>query len=213
MVAPDVFALVSDNRRRAAALFEGLVEAQWRAPSLCAGWTVRDVAGHLVVPFEVSTPSLLLEILRGRGSVARAMDRVSRRAARAPTEHFAASLREHADVRFTPPGLGPEAPLADTSIHLSDVARPLGLDAAVPATSWRIVLDFLASSSARRAFVPAGHADGLTWTTTDQAWTSGDGPEIRGRSEAVALALTGRSVVLDELEGPGVDVLRARVGA
>ena len=213
MSDPDVFALVADNRRRIVTLLEGLDAGQWAAPSLCAGWTVRDVAGHLVVPFQVSVPAMALEILRSRGSIDRAMDRMAKKTAREPTADLVGALRDHADSRFTPPMLGPEAPLSDTSIHLSDMARPLGIDLTIPPTLWRVVLDFLASPTARRAFVPTGRIAGLAFATTDQDWSAGEGDEVRGTSEAVALALAGRPVVLDELEGPGVGVLRERLVA
>lgn len=211
MSDPDLPALVADNRRRAVALFEGLDAAQWAAPSLCAGWTVRDVAAHLVVPFEVSVPALLLEVVKARGSFERAMDRVSRRVGERPTAEIVEVLRAHVDSRFTPPGQGPEAPLADTAVHLRDVARPLRLDLTLPPTIWRLVLDYFMTSRSRRAFVPAARVAGLSFTATDQQWSGGVGQEVRGPSEALALALAGRRVVLDELSGRGLDRLRERL--
>jgi hypothetical protein len=56
----EVFALTAVERRRAADLFAGLSGAQWATPSLCAEWTVRDVAGHLIGPFCVSVPRFML---------------------------------------------------------------------------------------------------------------------------------------------------------
>lgn len=44
-------------------------------------------------------------------------------------------------------------------------------------------------------------------------WSHGEGPEVRGPGEAILLALTGRAVVLDELEGEGVVVLKERMAA
>ena len=41
----DVFALTAAERRRAADTFAGLNDDQWDERSLCAEWTVRDVAG------------------------------------------------------------------------------------------------------------------------------------------------------------------------
>lgn len=55
----DVFALTAAERRRAADMFAGLSDDQWAARSLCAEWTVRDVAGHLIGPFCVSVPRFL----------------------------------------------------------------------------------------------------------------------------------------------------------
>ncbi len=56
----DVFALTAVERRRAADMFAGLSDDQWGARSLCAEWTARDMAGHLVGPFCVSLPRFLL---------------------------------------------------------------------------------------------------------------------------------------------------------
>jgi uncharacterized protein (TIGR03083 family) len=44
------------------------------------------------------------------------------------------------------------------------------------------------------------------------AWSRGAGPVVAGTAEALMLAMTGRGVVLDELTGPGVAVLRGRLG-
>jgi hypothetical protein len=39
---------------------------------------------------------------------------------------------------------------------------------------------------------------------------AGEGPEVQGPSESILMAITGRAVALDELSGPGVEVLRQR---
>jgi hypothetical protein len=104
-------------------------------------------------------------------------------------------------------------PMADSCIHLRDAARPLGLDVTPPSVDWRIVLDFLVSPTARRGFVPKGRLDGLRFHATDLDWRSGDGAEVTGPGEALALAMTGRPVALADLEGDGVPVLRHRLAA
>src|SRR5260221_8898425 len=35
---------------------EGLTDEQWATPSLCTGWTVRDVVGHLISTAKVTPP-------------------------------------------------------------------------------------------------------------------------------------------------------------
>ena len=45
-----------------------------------------------------------------------------------------------------------------------------------------------------------------------QKWAQGQGPEITGPSEALALAIGGRAVALDDLAGPGLPVRRSRLG-
>jgi uncharacterized protein (TIGR03083 family) len=43
----DPFALLDDEAGRLDAFLSGLGESGWKRPSRCAGWTVRDVLGHL----------------------------------------------------------------------------------------------------------------------------------------------------------------------
>src|SRR5690606_9049743 len=60
---------------------------------------------------------------------------------------------------------------------------------------------------------PAGAvrpADGLRFVATDVSWSSGDGPEVSGPGEALALAMVGRTAALDDLTGEGVAELRRR---
>ena len=213
MDTDDIIRRTAANRRRAADLLDGLAPEQWATPSLCAGWTVRDLAGHMIMPVEVSIPRFLLTLVRARGSADRAVDLVSRRLARREPAEIVATLRAKADCGIQPPGVGALGPMSDGCIHLSDATRPLGLDTPVPLDDWRIVLDFLASKRARRGFVPAGRLTGLTLRATDQEWRSGDGPEIAGPSEALAIAMAGRPAALADLDGDGVALLRTRLSA
>lgn len=56
-----------------------------------------------------------------------------------------------------------------------------------------------------------GRADGLWFQAADQDWAQGQGPEVTGPSEALALAIGGRAAALDDLAGPGLPVLRSRL--
>ena len=58
---------------------------------------------------------------------------------------------------------------------------------------------------------PAGRLTGLTLRATDQEWRSGDGPEVAGPSEALAMAMAGRPAALADLDGDGVALLRSRL--
>lgn len=44
---------------------------------------------------------------------------------------------------------------------------------------------------------------GVRLVATDLDWTFGRGPEVRGRGEAIVMAVAGRRAVLPELTGPG----------
>lgn len=208
-----MFTFASANRLLAAEMFAGLTDAQWRTPSLCSGWTVREVLAHLVPPEGGYTVwGLATQVVRFRGDLDRMVDVTTREAAQQPTDALVAQLRARSGLRLAPPVVGPGGPMTDTAIHLRDAARPLGLDVDPPVEHWRPVLDFLVSKPATRGFIPAGRLRGLRLVATDQDWSYGEGLEVRGSSEAVAMAAAGRPVVLPELEaGPGVDLLASRL--
>lgn len=206
----DVWSLIAVERHRAADFVEHLTDAELAVPSLCGAWRVRDVAGHLTMPFEVGIPALLLGAARAGG-----LDRFSERRARelGAREPYllAETLRVHATTRFQPPGTGPGAPLTDLAVHLRDMARPLGLPTTASDDAWRGVLGFLVSRRARLGFVPRGRLDGLLLAATDLGWSHGAGAPVSGPAEAVALAVAGRSAALADLQGDGVEVLRGRL--
>lgn len=97
-------------------------------------------------------------------------------------------------------------PDAETVYQIATANRLLAADMFA-----RPVLDFLVSKPAAKGFIPRGRLSGLRFVATDQDWRHGDGPEIIGSSEAVAMAVSGRPAALDDLAGPGLDVLRRRI--
>ena len=112
-------------------------------------------------------------------------------------------LRRKADSRFTPPGLGPEAPLPDLLVHGADIRRPLGLARDVPEQRLRTALTFVTTARGGGP-VAKGRLDGSRFEATDVDWTHGSGPQVRGGAEDLLLAITGRTAVLDQLGGDGV---------
>ena len=208
-----LFALATANRLMAGDLFGSLTEDEWRTPSLCEGWTVREVLAHLVPPEGGHSPvRLLREVVRHRGDLHRMVDVTARRDARRPVAEPVRELRDRAATPLSAPVVGAHGPLADTAIHLRDAARPLGRDVGPEPAGWAPVLDFMVSGRRAGGFVPRGRLRGLRLVATDQEWASGEGEEVRGTSEALALAASGRPVVLPELTGPGVDALAERLG-
>lgn len=206
----DTFAEIADERRSLADLLSGLTSEQHRAQSLCSEWTVREVVGHLLVPLEVSTPRFMLAILACRGSFDRAHVRLARQQAQRPFNEMLEILRRKADNRFTPPGAGPEAPLTDLLVHGLDIRWPLPLVRSIPAERLQKSLTFLTTRTAI-GLLPKGALEGLRIEASDIDWVHGDGLQVRGDAEALLLAMTGRTVALDHLEGAGVATLRQRV--
>lgn len=99
--------------------------------------------------------------------------------------------------------------MTDGCVHLRDCARPLGLPADVSIQDWRMVLEWLPPGVP--GLVPRHRLDGLSLKATDQDWAWGSGAEVIGRSEALAMAMTGREVALTDLAGGGVSILRERI--
>jgi uncharacterized protein (TIGR03083 family) len=207
----DIHARTAANRRLLADFFDGLDEDQLQTRSLCDAWTVREVLGHLVMPLAGSLGGFLLQVVRARGSINRASEAVAGELARRPVTELTALLRDKADQHGRAPGVGPMGQMTDGCVHLRDCARPLGLPDDVGIDDWRMVLDWLPSGVP--GLVPKRRLTGLWLVATDQDWTWGVGEKITGPSEALAMAVSGRAVALDDLGGPGVSHLRHRLSA
>ncbi len=205
----DIHTRTAANRRSLADFFDKLDEAQLHAASLCDAWTVKEVLGHLVMPMAGSAGGFLLKLVRSGGSVNRASEATARELSRRPTNELTALLRDKADQHGAAPGVGPMGQMADGCVHLRDCARPLGLSDDVSTDDWRMVLDWLPKGVP--GLVPKRRIEGLSLLATDQDWAWGSGAELIGPSEALALAVSGRAVALDDLSGSGVDILRGRL--
>jgi hypothetical protein len=189
--------------------FDRLNESQLQTRNVCDAWSVREVLGHLVMPLTGGTGGFLVHLVRARGSLDRASEAIAKDLARRPVSELTALLRELAEQHGRAPGVGPMGQMADGCLHLRDCARPLGLRSDVTLDDWRMVLDWLPSGVP--GLVPKRRAAGLRLMAEDQDWSWGDGEGINGPSEALAMALAGRVVALDDLCGPGVHLLRTRL--
>jgi uncharacterized protein (TIGR03083 family) len=207
----DIHARIEANRRLLADFFDSLDEDQLNTCSLCDAWTVRDVLGHLVMPMTVSLGRLARQVVRARGSVNRASVAIAKELAQRPVHDLTTVLRVRADEHGTAPGVGPMGQMADGCVHLRDCARPLGLPDDVSNADWRMLLDWLLRGVP--GLVPKRRIDSLSLRATDQDWSRGDGTAISGPSEALAMAVSGRAAALDDLLGPGVELLRSRLTA
>lgn len=199
------------NRRALADLVESLDAEQLAAPSLCSAWDVRTVAGHVASVLTMSLPGLLLAMVRARGDVDRAIDQVARRVAERPVPEIVATLRDRADSRFSPPGTGPHGPMTDSLVHTADIAVPLGIPYDPDPADVRLGLDFVVGRTAD-GFTTRRRLEGLRFVADDAGFAHGEGAEISGRGIDLLVAACGRPAVLDRLTGPGVEVLRDRLG-
>lgn len=207
----DVFGLIAAERRRLADALEDLEAPDWATPSLCEDWTVHEVVAHLNVPFEVSVPSFAVGLLKARGRFDVANVRFAKDLARrmGPAECIA-GLRANAEHRFTPPGFGPEAPLTDVIVHGCDALEPVGRRVDVAADALATSLSFMAARKGSRGF-PAPDLSEVRLVPDDVDLVVGGGSlEVTGPGRSMLAALLGRTAMLGDLAGPGVDHLRPR---
>jgi uncharacterized protein (TIGR03083 family) len=202
--------MIADERIGLADELADLTDAQWATPSLCAGWTVRNVVVHLLMPFHVSLPSMLWKMATNGFDLDKVSDKFAKSDTR-PERELLDDLRANADHHFSPPGFGPEAPLTDLVVHGQDIRRPLGLAHRIPDDHARVVLDMLVTPKASKAFAKKGLLTGLRLEVDELHWSYGSGQVVAGGAEPVIMTLAGRTALLDDLSGPGLDELRRRL--
>ena len=202
--------MIAAERTGLAEELRGLTDEQWATPSLCTGWTVRNVVAHLLMPFHVSIPKMVWMMARNSFDFDRVSDRYAKSESR-PTTELVDDLRANALHRFKPPGFGPEAPLTDAVVHGQDIRRPLGLAHPIAEDHARVVLDLLVSPKAAKGFGKKGLVTGLRLEVDELDWSHGSGPVVAGAAEPLIMTLAGRTAALDELTGPGLEELRRRM--
>jgi uncharacterized protein (TIGR03083 family) len=134
-----------------------------------------------------------------------------RRATR-PAADIVATLREHADYRLSPPVFGPAAPFADILIHDGDIRIPLGLSFEPDPDHVAHALDFL-TARWPFGFVPLGRLSGIRLCDNDTGRSWRDGAEVCGPGAALMMAASGRTALLDQLDGLGMHILRQRLAS
>lgn len=208
MTKPDLMPLAQEERTDLLTLLRGLSQAQWQAQSLCRGWRVQDVATHVVSYEELSKPALAWAFIRGRGNVATVNDVALRRYHSLDTDGVMNLLADNLRPSGLTSGFRGAIALTDGTIHHQDIRRALGRGRTIPADRLAAALDFAVVAPT----LPARkNSRGLRLTATDIDWSFGAGHAVTGPGEALLMALAGRPQALDDLAGPGLDVLRARL--
>lgn len=190
---------IDSERAATADLLAGLTEVEWTYPSLCEGWTVREVAAHLSLSHRISVGAAFKAFVRARGSFNRLVDQTARDEARRPTAELVSELRGAVGLHRLAPGQTLKNALLDVLVHTQDIALPLGVERHMPADAAVVVADDLWRMGfpfhARRRL--AGHR----LTATDADWSVGEGAEISGPIEALVMLLAGRTATIPRLTG------------
>jgi uncharacterized protein (TIGR03083 family) len=204
----DPWSFIHAERKALAADLTSLSDEQWKTPSLCEGWTVRDVLAHMTAA-AVITPTKFFSSLLGSGF---SFEGVQQKGITAQRGESGAETLERfttvVDASRKPPG-PIETPLGEVVLHSEDIRRPLGISHHVdPAWVTRLA-DFYRGSN----LIIGGkkRATGLMFRATDADWTVGSGPEVAGPALSILMAITGRKAALEDLSGDGVDVISRRM--
>jgi uncharacterized protein (TIGR03083 family) len=193
----------------------GLNAHQWDTPSLCERWRVRDVIGHMSVGYTTGLPTMVTKLARfgfnvPKASKSESIDFASSRDQEQLLAVFDSIFKNKTRKGITHFIKATEG-LLDHVVHHQDIRRPLGQPRQVPEE--RLVAALQVAPTLSGFVGSKSRSGGLRLVATDVDWRHGDGPEVRGAGEAILLALTGRLVVIDELEGDGVATLTERLSA
>lgn len=204
---------IDHHRATLADFLEELPSQDWNRPSLCEGWTVREVAAHLTLP-AMPFPRLMLMFLRYPGSTNRTIRDGSKAVARSlSNQEIVAGLRAMDGLRHHIVGMGVREALIDIVGHIQDITLPLNRELPIEPALIVEVADHVLSYHGRgnaKVFVqlPLGT---VRLVATDTDWATGSGPEVHGSMRDLFLVLIGRTVHLDQLSGTGASAVQHAV--
>jgi uncharacterized protein (TIGR03083 family) len=200
--------MIHSERNALADTLAGLSPEQWSSPSLCAGWTVKLAAAHVVAGAEQTVLGFFSGMAANGFRFNTMMDRDARRLGALSTGEIVERLRARTTTTNRPPATVVTV-LGEVVIHGEDIREALGLQGTTPADATLACLDLY-----KGANFPLGskkRIDGLRLVATDADWSHGSGPEVSGPAMSLLLAMTGRRVAADGLGGAGAEVLRGRL--
>jgi uncharacterized protein (TIGR03083 family) len=167
---------------------ESLPAEDWQKPSLCSGWTVRDVGAHLTF---AQTPAR--DLVRPALRAGFRYDVIVRDTAiRSPLTHeeIVAKLRSFLGSRRRVSFITDLEPLIDILVHNQDISRPLGVHHPIPADAAAAAADrVLGTPAPIRRWKPPRN---VRLVATDTDWAFGNGREVHATMDTHLLTLTGR---------------------
>ena len=185
----------------------GLTAEQWNTQSLCSDWNVHQVLAHLLSAAKMTPLKFFTRFAAAGFNFDRfAANQVTIESAAGPAATLAGFRA--AELRQTAPPGPKETWLGEAFVHGEDIRRPLRIIHAYPLPEVARALGLYARSDT----IIGGktRVGGLTLQATDTDCTVGSGPLVQGPAISLLLAASGRKSALDDLSGPGVQMLAAR---
>lgn len=203
----DRSATVRPERQALAADLRTIDDAAWATPSLCPGWTVRDVLAHITALARMTPASFFHKLFASGFDLSRLQSRdITLERGESGAETLARFERVAA-ARNRLPGTG-KIMLGETLVHAEDIRRPLGIAHHYPLGALVTVAELYASSNLIAG--TKARIAGLSMHAVDTGWRTGSGPAVSGPMLSLLMAMAGRPAAIEDLEGDGVETLQAR---
>lgn len=206
----DLWRHIHAERAALAALLMDLDEEDWRRDTLCPGWTVHDIAAHVISTPQIGwgqLPGMMARNL-GRGYNAMIFREVKRLSARETRESILGDFERYATSTRHVPTTTSVEPLVDALLHHQDIARPLGRQhamapdaAALAADRVRRLAPLMGTSRLLRS---------VRLVATDVDWQRGRGPTVTGPMQELLMLASGRSPDPDLVSGEGLAAVPSR---
>ncbi|MGI5220306.1 maleylpyruvate isomerase family mycothiol-dependent enzyme [Nocardia sp. CA-290969] len=204
----EIWAAIHRERAALADELADLTPEQWAIRSLCGRWTVQEVVAHLTAAASIGRWRWIRSMAGARFDAdLHNQRRMLEHRGTDPAETLA-RFRAVITSTTAPSGHTP-AWLGEIVVHGQDIRRPLGLTGTPEIAAVTEVAQFFAAQD----FTVAGRTvrKGLRLVATDGPFDIGTGPEVRGSTLALVMAMAGRDDYCAELTGAGVPTLRSRL--
>jgi uncharacterized protein (TIGR03083 family) len=213
-VTTDFRRLHDEENADFSAFLHTLSPEDWERPSLCTGWRVRDVVGHILYGNELKLWTLPYKLGRFGFSSDRSGQHYSiQRAEGRSPEQLLAEFDNRNAWSGTSSVFPDRLNLMDRLVHHQDIRRALDRPREVPIERTAPLLPFLPKLG--QVFRSKRRMRGLHFEATDTDWSWGDAsaPTVRGPAEAILMSTLGRGQALNDCEGDGLSALRERTNS
>lgn len=195
------------ERRALAHTLRELPVEEWEHASLCEGWTVKDVAAHVISNPQIGWSAMPGMMARnfGRSYNTMIFREVKRLGANQSPEQVLTDFETYADSRSHVPVTTTVEPLIDALVHHQDVVRPLNrthrMDPAAAAVAADRVRRLAFLMGSRRV------VNAVRMEATDIDWVHGHGPTLRGPMQELLMVCAGRGRAATDLTGDGLELI------
>jgi uncharacterized protein (TIGR03083 family) len=184
--------LVAEALQALADAVENLSPDRVDTPSLCEGWTVRNVLAHMTMAARYPPEEFTAQLRSAGFDFTRLSNRIAEQDGVLPFNVLVKDLRSDAMAHWATPEAGFAGALTHVVIHGLDITVPLGLRQTCSDEAMRLVLDGLTAGGVHRHF--GTEVEGLHLHATDLDWSYGSGRKVDAPAQDIALMLCGRRV-------------------